>query len=69
MTSRLAEIRTASGADGARAAIVAAITAHGHTAAAAASLGVTLGTLRRAATRLGVPWPERPRGRPRRAGG
>lgn len=64
----LRALRATGGADAVRVAIVAAVAAHGYSGAAARSLGTSLDALRSAARRVGVPWPTRPAGRPRRQG-
>jgi hypothetical protein len=62
----LRTLRAAGGADAVRDAITAAVAAHGYGRAAAVALGTSLDALRSAARRVGVPWPTRPAGRPRR---
>lgn len=65
--SPLARIRAEGGAEAVRSAIVGVAAVHGYTVAAAEALGTSLDALRAAARRVGVAWPARGAGRPRRA--
>ena len=63
----LAALRRSGGTDAVRAAIEAALAKHPTATAAAAALGTTARSLRRAAQRVGATWPELPPGPPRKS--